>query len=228
MKQIGKWLFIYCLSYNLIHLFAVGFYFISGAQFNISDLIHVVFFTCAFLPLSHRLYGRKCHDLEHETSDACLSFWWTQRCCPFCSVFSLWQPGGLSLQRQDSPALGANDVSLPVVPLLHCYHSDSSSSYIDTKTLISEAMHNFEHLWFHFILWLFLKCWFCVCVYLYRKAESTSFRAHTSAVRSVSFSSDGQNLITASDDKTIKVWTVHRPKFLFSFNQHINWVRCAK
>ncbi|XP_023655307.2 POC1 centriolar protein homolog A isoform X3 [Paramormyrops kingsleyae] len=62
----------------------------------------------------------------------------------------------------------------------------------------------------------------------WRKGESTSFRAHTGTVRSVSFSGDGQSLVTASDDKTVKVWTVHRQKFLFSLNQHINWVRCAK
>lgn len=60
------------------------------------------------------------------------------------------------------------------------------------------------------------------------KGESTVFRAHTGTVRSVSFSNDGQSLVTASDDKTIKVWTVHRQKFLFSLCQHINWVRCAK
>lgn len=61
-----------------------------------------------------------------------------------------------------------------------------------------------------------------------RKGESTVFRAHTGTVRSVSFSSDGQTLLTSSDDKSIKVWTVHRQKFLFSLNQHINWVRCAR
>jgi len=33
------------------------------------------------------------------------------------------------------------------------------------------------------------------------------FKAHTATVRSVDFSSDGQTLLTASDDKTIKVST---------------------
>lgn len=43
--------------------------------------------------------------------------------------------------------------------------------------------------------------------YFHRKGESTVFRAHTATVRSVDFSSDGQSLLTASDDKTIKVCT---------------------
>lgn len=60
------------------------------------------------------------------------------------------------------------------------------------------------------------------------KGESTVFRAHTGTVRSVHFCSDGQSLVTASDDKTVKVWSTHRQKFLFSLSQHINWVRCAK
>lgn len=39
-----------------------------------------------------------------------------------------------------------------------------------------------------------------------RKGESTVFKAHTATVRSVDFTYDGQTLITASDDKTIKVY----------------------
>ena len=39
----------------------------------------------------------------------------------------------------------------------------------------------------------------------FRKGESTVYTAHSAAVRSVDFSSDGQNLLTSSDDKTIKV-----------------------
>ena len=38
-----------------------------------------------------------------------------------------------------------------------------------------------------------------------RKGESTVFRAHTASVRCVDFASDGHSLLTASDDKTIKV-----------------------
>lgn len=38
-----------------------------------------------------------------------------------------------------------------------------------------------------------------------RKGESTVFKAHTGTVRCVDFSNDGQSLLTASDDKTIKV-----------------------
>ena len=47
-------------------------------------------------------------------------------------------------------------------------------------------------------------------------------------MRSVDFSSDGEHILTSSDDKTIKVWALHRQKFQFSLNQHSNWVRCAK
>jgi len=39
------------------------------------------------------------------------------------------------------------------------------------------------------------------------KGESTVFKAHTATVRSVDFSGDGQSLLTASDDKTVKVTT---------------------
>lgn len=54
------------------------------------------------------------------------------------------------------------------------------------------------------------------------------FKAHTATVRSVSFSHDGQRLVTASDDKSVKVWSVHRQRFVYSLNQHTNWVRCAR
>ena len=41
---------------------------------------------------------------------------------------------------------------------------------------------------------------------LFRKGESTVFKAHTATVRSVDFSADGQSLVTASDDKSLKVF----------------------
>ncbi|CAE7226338.1 unnamed protein product [Rhizoctonia solani] len=43
-----------------------------------------------------------------------------------------------------------------------------------------------------------------------RKAASSPFKGHTSAVMSVSFSSDGTRLISGSYDQTIRVWDVER------------------
>ena len=40
--------------------------------------------------------------------------------------------------------------------------------------------------------------------------ESTEFKAHLGAVRSVEFSPENLRLVTASDDKSVKIWTVHR------------------
>lgn len=42
------------------------------------------------------------------------------------------------------------------------------------------------------------------------------------------FSCDGSLLLTGSDDKTLKVFTVLDKKFQFSINAHSNWVRTAQ
>lgn len=61
------------------------------------------------------------------------------------------------------------------------------------------------------------------------RSESSDFRGHSAAVRSVHFNPvGGQNIVTGSDDKTVKVWTVQRHKFVASFLGHTNWVRCAR
>ena len=39
---------------------------------------------------------------------------------------------------------------------------------------------------------------------------------------------DGQHLLTASDDKSVKLWTVDRRRFVSSISDHKNWVRCAR
>uniref|UniRef100_A0A6I8RLD8 POC1 centriolar protein homolog B n=1 Tax=Xenopus tropicalis TaxID=8364 RepID=A0A6I8RLD8_XENTR len=60
------------------------------------------------------------------------------------------------------------------------------------------------------------------------KGESSVLKAHTAVVRCVNFSSDGHTFITASDDKSIKAWNLHRQRFLYSLTEHTNWVRCAR
>lgn len=53
-------------------------------------------------------------------------------------------------------------------------------------------------------------------------------KGHAGTVRSVDFSWNGSHLLTASDDKTVKMWAVPSKRFQCTFNGHINWVRSAK
>lgn len=48
------------------------------------------------------------------------------------------------------------------------------------------------------------------------------------AVRSVRFSRDTKHLITASDDKLAKIWSLPSRKFVCSLSGHTNWVRSAE
>ena len=67
------------------------------------------------------------------------------------------------------------------------------------------------------------------------EGRSTEFKGHTAPVRHVDFSpnDNGAHVLTASDDKTAKLWTVVRSgqqshRFVRSFAGHTNWVRCAR
>ncbi len=47
-------------------------------------------------------------------------------------------------------------------------------------------------------------------------------------MRSVSFSADGRTLATASDDKTVKLWSLPAQRFVATLAGHSNWVRTAQ
>jgi len=64
-------------------------------------------------------------------------------------------------------------------------------------------------------------------IFIFSKGEVAVFKAHTSAVRSVQFSRDGKSLLTASDDKSIKIWSAKKLKFQYSLLGHLNWVKSA-
>lgn len=75
----------------------------------------------------------------------------------------------------------------------------------------------------------------CFCKFLIRltlfpvcrKGESVTLKGHAGPVRSVDFASDGRHLLTGSDDKTAKIWSLPSRKFQSSLVGHSNWVRSA-
>ena len=55
-------------------------------------------------------------------------------------------------------------------------------------------------------------------------------KCHASPVRSVDFSTNNKFLLTASNDKVIKIFNITSPKikFISSYTGHNNWIRCAR
>jgi len=60
------------------------------------------------------------------------------------------------------------------------------------------------------------------------KGRSTVIKAHTGGVRCVAFSPDSTSLLSSSDDKTIKMWSISGHKFKQTLSGHSNWVRAAR
>ena len=61
-----------------------------------------------------------------------------------------------------------------------------------------------------------------------REGKSTTISAHSATVRCVNFASNGRMLLSASDDKTVKVWALPTQRFMFTLSGHMNWVRAAQ
>ena len=61
-----------------------------------------------------------------------------------------------------------------------------------------------------------------------KQTEKNQVGGHNLAVHSVQFSPINDTLITASDDKTVKLWTVQGHRFVRSFATNNAAVRCAK
>ena len=53
-------------------------------------------------------------------------------------------------------------------------------------------------------------------------------QAHSAPIRWVEFNKDGELLVSASDDKLVKLWRSYDRRFLQSFSGHTNWVKCAQ
>ena len=47
-------------------------------------------------------------------------------------------------------------------------------------------------------------------------------------MRSVAFFNDGKTIVSARDDKSVKLWDVDTQKFKASYSGHNNWVNSAQ
>jgi WD40 repeat protein/tRNA A-37 threonylcarbamoyl transferase component Bud32 len=54
--------------------------------------------------------------------------------------------------------------------------------------------------------------------------QPTTLKGHSSDVNSVTFSPDGQMLVTGSDDRTIKLWNLTTKQEIRTFKGHLSWV----
>ncbi len=55
----------------------------------------------------------------------------------------------------------------------------------------------------------------------------TSLDGHTSGVRSLEFSADGQRLLTGSDDNTLKLWNLETKRTIETLRGHDGWIACC-
>src|SRR6266481_5614392 len=55
--------------------------------------------------------------------------------------------------------------------------------------------------------------------------ELLAHKGHTGNILSAVFSSDGQRLVTGSEDNSAKVWDAETGRELFTFRGHRGWVR---
>jgi len=53
-------------------------------------------------------------------------------------------------------------------------------------------------------------------------------KGHSAPIKSIEFNTDGKLLVSAADDKLVKIWSVEDMKFIQSFSGHMNWVKCAQ
>lgn len=59
--------------------------------------------------------------------------------------------------------------------------------------------------------------------------KSKLLRAHPLPVRSVDFSNNGNYILTGSNDKTVRIYSLFpKIKYIASYKGHLNWVNCAR
>ena len=95
-------------------------------------------------------------------------------------------------------------------------------------------MHTYFYTYMHthiciYIIYYIINSHLYIYIYIYISGKCTRrFVGHTKDVLSVAFSSDNRQIVSASRDRSIKLWnTLGECKFTIVEDGHTEWVSCV-
>jgi len=129
-----------------------------------------------------------------------------------------WQASGLAIGKKLSFVPQAHDLGVSSLDFSNGYQSATSSNDSLIRTYIMASAGNDDLI----KIWLVKYCQIKSDIKLLNV-----LKGHESNVNCVKFSSNGDMLVSASGDKTIKIWNVAKGQIMKQHSQHTRFATCV-